>query len=576
MSNNRIILEGCISQYKSENQLESIDSEIFELFTLSQITKKDDISFESIQNSIVDGSQDGGIDSVVLIVNDEVIESEDDLSEIEFSGKTISKFIISQCKKENSFKEATLDKLITSCTILFDLEKNDSALVTRFNSGLVEKILILRSAWLKTSINGGRIKIDFNYCCNATTVTINHAFQSKVDQLKDLTNHAFSGAEVIMENYSCEELLKLYQTRKTTRISLPYKDQPLSTSYGESGIGYVGTVKLADYKVFLTDAEGQIREHLFESNVRHFQGQVDVNRKIQDTIAEDRSRDFWWLNNGITIIAENPNQIGKLLSVENVQIVNGLQTSYSIFNNHDEDKTDERAVLVKVIINNDNETVDKIIASTNSQNQVSPALLRATEETQRKIELFFLNKGYYYDRRKNYYKNIGKPVSKIFSIQLAAQSIETIAFDSPYAARAKPTSLVKEDSTYERIFNPNRSFNSYLNCCLIFKTTHDYWVNISDPSKKSYSTNFKLHLARISSSIVIGKPKYTFDDLDMMNILDYDQDAFDLSLTILLETLQSFQERNPDKNLINLAKSKPFTTDLLNVLNDSFQQGTAS
>lgn len=572
MSNNRIILEGCISQYKSENQLEAVDSEIFELFTLTQVTKNLNITFENIQNSVVDGAKDGGIDSVIVIVDDEIIDSIDDLSDLKFSNKTISKFIISQCKKENSFKESTIDKLITSCPILFDLEKNEVSLISRFNSELVEKIMILRKAWLDTSVNGGVISIDFNYCCNATKVEMNGAFESKVNQLKEITNRAFSGSDVSFNVYSSEELLKLYQTRKISRLSLQYKDQPLSTSFGDSGIGYVGTVKLGQYKNFLTDSEGQIREHLFESNIRHFQGLVDVNKKIMETIASGGSKDFWWLNNGITIIAENPNQVGKILSVDNVQIVNGLQTSYSIFNNHDGNLNDERSVLVKVIINNDNETIDNIIASTNSQNQVSAAVLRATEETQRKIELFFLNEGYYYDRRKNYYKNIGKPAAKIFSIQFAAQAIETIGFSSPYSARAKPTSLVKENTAYEKIFNPSRDFKSYLNCCLILKKTNDFWVNISDPDKKSNSSNFKLNIARVSASLIIEKADYSFDDLARLEIEKYNQEVFDHSLEILFSTLSAHSSTNPGVNLINVAKSKPFSDNILASLRAHFVQ----
>jgi len=572
VSNNRIILEGCISQFKAENQLGAVDSEIFELFTLTQITKSHDITFENILNSIVDGGNDGGIDSVIVIINDEVIESIDDLSEIKFSQKTIARFIISQCKKESSFKESTIDKLITSIPILFDLEKNEDALIARFNTTLVEKIVILRKSWIETSINGGHINIEYNYCCNATKIEFNGAFQSKIDQLVSLTLKAFSGAEVNLLNYSSEELLKLYQTRKPARLSLSYKDQPLSTSFGESGIGYVGTIKLGEYKKFLTDTAGQIREYLFESNIRHFQGLVDVNKKIMDTITTDFNNDFWWLNNGITIIAENPNQVGKTLSVDNVQIVNGLQSSYSIFNNHDGNLYDERSVLVKVIINNDNETIDNIIASTNSQNQVSAALLRATEDTQRKIELFFLNEGYFYDRRKNYYKNIGKPTSKIFSIQMAAQSIETIAFSSPYAARAKPTSLIKENSTYERIFNQNRNFKSYLNCCLIYKKTNDFWVSMTDADRKYRSSNFKLHLARVVASILIGKATYSFDDLASLDINSYSQTSYDSSVEILLNALQSYHTSNQLVNLINVAKSKPFTENLLETLRFKFSQ----
>ena len=570
MSNNRIILNGCISQYKAENQLEVVDSEIFELFTLTQITKNQNITFENIQNSIVDGTMDGGIDSVIVIVNDEIVDTVDELTDISFTNKTISKFIISQSKKESSFKETAIDKLITSCAILFDLEKNETALITRFNSRLVEKFMILRKAWMDTSINGGEIELEFNYCCNATEINVNNAFGSKVDQLVQITHTAFSGANINFNKYSSEELLKLYQTRKPSRLSLPFKEQPLSTSFGEIGIGYVGTVKLGDYKNFLSDTDGKIQDYLFESNVRHFQGNVDVNKKIMRTISNGNSQDFWWLNNGITIIAERPNQVGKTLSIDNVQIVNGLQTSYSIFNSHDGNTNDERSVLVKVIINNDNETIDNIIASTNSQNQVSAALLRATEETQRRIELFFLNEGYYYDRRKNFYKNIGKPASKIFSIQFTAQAIETIGFSSPYSARAKPTSLIKENSTYDRIFNPSRNFKSYLNCCLILKKTNEFWVNMQDANKKSQVSNFKLNLARVAASFILDKATYSFDDLEQLDINNADDSLFNESLDFLLNTLQAHSANNQSSSLINMAKSKPFSDSILVALNNHF------
>jgi hypothetical protein len=203
---------------------------------------------------------------------------------------------------------------------------------------------------------------------------------------------------------------------------------------------------------------------------------------------------------------------------------------------------------------------------------VSAAVLRATEETQRKIELFFLNEGYYYDRRKNYYKNIGKPAAKIFSIQFAAQAIETIGFSSPYSARAKPTSLVKENTAYEKIFNPSRDFKSYLNCCLILKKTNDFWVNISDPDKKSNSSNFKLNIARVSASLIIEKADYSFDDLARLEIEKYNQEVFDHSLEILFSTLSAHSSTNPGVNLINVAKSKPFSDNILASLRAHFVQ----
>lgn len=568
-NNNKIILEGCIAQYQEENQLQSVDSEIFELFTISQITKHINITYENIYNSIVDGGNDGGIDSILIIVNDEVVESIEELEEINFSNSTKTRFYITQCKKENSFKELTIDKLISSCSMIFDLEKNETYLEVRFNPDLLEKILILRAAWLKTSVKGGSLLVELNYCCIAPKIEISSSFASKRAQLEELIRDKCSTPEVKFICHSSEELLKFYQARKPSRFSLPFKDQPLSTSFGETGIGYVGTVKLGDYKNFLTDVDGSIKDYLFESNIRHFQGStVDVNKKIAKTITDNNSNDFWWLNNGITVIAENPNQAGKVLSVDNVQIVNGLQSSYSIFNSHDGSTEDERSVLVKVIINKDKETIDKIIESTNSQNAVSSTALRATENTQRKIELFFLNEGYFYDRRKNYYKNQGKPASKIFSIQFTAQAIETIGFDGPHSARSKPTSLIKDDKAYNRIFDSSKQFKSYLNCCLILKKTNEFWGLIETSDMKKATTNLKLHLARIVTSIIINKTEYDFEDIASTDLNSYTIENFNKSLDLLISCINSYKETNSNVNLINMAKSKPFTEHIkLNLAN---------
>ncbi len=572
-NNNVIILQGCIDQFKENNQLSLKDSELFELFALMQLTKNLDLSFDTVQNSITDGGNDGGIDSILILINDYPIESQEELDDLNFSRSTTCRIILTQCKKEKSFKESTIDKLIVSLPELFNLEKNETALLTRFNSNLVEKVMLARLAWIETSKRGGSLVVDINYCCMAPNIQINQSFKSKIQQLKQIcTQNIFIGSKFHYASYSASELLTLYQKQRTKRLTLSFKEQPLSTNYGDFGIAYVGPVKLGDYVNFLKDDDGNIREELFESNIRHFQGEVDVNKRIRDTLKNENNKDFWWLNNGVTIIADNPNQVGKKLTIENVQIVNGLQTSYSIFMYHDSNEDDDRSVLIKVIINKDKETIDSIIASTNSQNPVSATLLRATEDMQRKIELYFLNQGYYYDRRKNYYKNQGKPASKIFSIQFTAQAIEAILFSNPHNARSKPTTLIKDNNSYNRIFSENEDFACYLNCNLIVKKTHEYFLGIEDIQKKSTISNFKLHLARVAASVVLNKVNINSSDLVSFPIEHFDKDKFNNALNLLINIISKYQENNQDENLINMAKAKKFTDFLMEKIEQYWDQ----
>jgi len=564
MSNNKIILAGCIEQFKSDNELTNNDSEIFELFALTQITKSYDLTFEDIQNSIVDGGLDGGIDSLLVIVDDTIPETLEELDDLKFGRKTQVIINIAQCKKENSFKEGSIDKLITSLPELFDLSKTEDDLLVRFNPSLVAIALIAREAWKKCTVAGGQITINFDYCAFSEKIEINGAFAAKIDQLTRISGTSFVGAKIAYANHSSEELLRLYQSHKIDRLSLTFKENPLSTRYESHGIGYVGTVKLAEYRKFIKGEDDKIREDLFESNIRHYQGKVDVNEKIKTTIETPVDEDFWWLNNGITIIADAPSLVGTTLSIDNVQIVNGLQTSYSIFLYHDESDDDKRSVLVKVIINNNKTTIDHIIASTNSQNPVSPALLRATDDVQREIELYFGNEGYFYDRRKNYYKNQGKPASKIFGIQSNAQSVEAIMFNNPHITRSKPTSLIKDDVTYNRIFSQAYSYKLYLNCCLIAQKSSDYHRIIADNTIKNNLSNFKLHLARVAVCLLTQKANPNMADIVAVDVSNYDKSKFDEAKKMVNEAIIEYQKLNAGSNLINMAKVKQFT-DFLTV-----------
>lgn len=556
-NNTTIILNGCIKQFKEENDLSLAESEVFELFSLSQIMKNEDVSFENIMDSITDGGNDGGIDSIIILHNGEYVEND---TEYKCNSSSFIRLIISQCKTEKSFKESALDKLITSIPELFNLEAKKTELIERFNSQIIEKRDVFCDLWKKVIMLGGKIEVCINYACLSNEIEVTSAFTSKQKQLESICKKWMSTDNIVFACYSSKELLSLFQSHRKSRSKLVFKDTPLSVNYSESGLGYIGLVRLSDYKKFLTLDDGRINDELFESNIRHFQGDsVDVNKKIKQTLESDYDRDFWWLNNGITMIAEEPGQMGKNLSLENVQIVNGLQTSYSIYNLENVVDEDERSVLVKVIINSNKDVADEIIEATNFQNAVSPGLLRATDEIQKEIEMFFLQKGYFYDRRKNYYKNIGKPGNKIFGIPILAQAIKAIILMDPHTARATPTSLLKTDSSYNTIFKRNDNYQAYLNCCLAVSKTHHTILNLDDKQRKNKLVNFKFHISMISMGILLGKLDYNVEDVSNVDMNRFNNSVILNAISKIEGYVSLYQEEHSDSNLINIAKSSDFT-----------------
>ena len=126
-----------------------------------------------------------------------------------------------------------------------------------------------------------------------------------------------------------------------------------------------------------------------------------VNEDIRSTLIDIESPDFWWLNNGVTILATGASVIGKSIQIEDIQIVNGLQTSESIFRHFHDGGQDpkERSVLVKVIVSKDENVRDTIIRATNNQTMVELASLHATDKIQRDIEDILKRNDIYYERR---------------------------------------------------------------------------------------------------------------------------------------------------------------------------------
>ena len=93
---------------------------------------------------------------------------------------------------------------------------------------------------------------------------------------------------------------------------------------------------------------------------------------------------FWLLNNGITIIAENTQSVGHLrVTCEDPQIVNGLQSSRAIFEHFSDSmespSDDDRSILVRLIETNEEKVRDRVIRATNSQNKMEAASLRSTD-----------------------------------------------------------------------------------------------------------------------------------------------------------------------------------------------------
>jgi AIPR protein len=200
---------------------------------------------------------------------------------------------------------------------------------------------------------------------------------------------------------------------------------------------------------------------------------------------------------------------GKAYSLSDIQIVNGLQTSHEIYEalkGSKDPQAENKMLLVKIIVTDDPATRDQVIRATNRQTAVTDASLRATDEVQRQIENYFLTKGWYYDRRKNFYKNDGKDVSKIIGIPFLGAVVTAIGLARPDKSRGKPSSLLKNNDDYRQVFSPAIPLEIYLWAARLQRRVDTYIASEDANATIDQKNNLKFHLSMLIVDELNGGP----------------------------------------------------------------------
>ena len=566
-NNELVLLDRVLEQELSEGEVSLPEDQAFELFACEQVLKASDLSIDELTSGLVGGGGDGGIDGVYTFL-DGLLLSED--SEIFNSAFPPSRFRpevplslrLVQAKRSESFSETTIDRASSSTSRLLDLQRSVEELERLYSVALVERFTLFRNALERLAIRHPTVSIEFYYVTRGSTAAIHPNVLEKASDLEAQFKLTATGAVGKVHLLGVSELLQSASTRPSYTLQLAYQEN------ATSGTSHVAIVSLRDYMKFLSEEDRSLRRHIFDWNVRDYQGDVKVNGEIRASLIDRGSPDFWWLNNGVTVVCSKASIQGKTYTLDDVQIVNGLQTSYTIYQALCDAEADhfalDRHLLVRVLETEDVNTRDRIIRATNSQTSVPEASLRATDQIQRQIERFFEGSGWFYDRRKNYYRNLKKPADRIVGIPLLAQTVMAIGLCRPDTARARPSSLLKDDSDYRKVFDDSSPLMVYLWAAKIQKQVDVFLQsgagNISNPEK----TNYRFHLAMLATARLIGRPVDAPEELEALASADTKLSQGDLErcLRLLRTTMRDMMKTTgeaPDK----IAKGRPFVRKLL-------------
>lgn len=544
-----VLIKSILGKNKPRYGANLSDADAFEYFCAETVLRRFALTFDQIDKGVVDGKNDGGIDSVYFFVNRSLIEIDTEMDT--FKSPVIVDLFIIQSKIEGGFSETAMTKLQTSVPELIRLDADTATLATMYNNNVLEIFEKYRDGLRELAAQFPTVNVHVIY---ATLAAVGNA---KVDAMRSSLSKAiadrFPKSTCNVELWNAAKLYEEAQKQNVLVKQLPFVKSAIS-----HGKGYVLLSKLKDYYEFITDG-GQIIDALFEFNVRDYQTSASVNKDIAATLqAADDDADFWWLNNGVTILAEEAQSQDSKLTVKNPLVVNGLQTSHEIHRFFSGGGVDakERSVQVRVLEIDDEARRDRVIKATNSQTSIKAASLYATEPFQRKIEDYLAQLEMFYDRRKDYWRNKGKPSDKIIGIERLAQAVIAVGLERPHDARARPTTIMKDDAMYQSLFSDMTDLKIYEVCAGLYFAVDAYFRKERANIDSKYRNNLRYHvMMQLAWKLNGSRPVHTaaLRGLKVANLTDAH------IKTVLDHTIEIFDaEGAQDK----IAKGEAFTNTL--------------
>lgn len=438
MTSNRATLldwsqvKSVINEFKVSNDLAD-DAQAFSYFALSKILKIDDAE---IAASITDGGDDRGIDAVY-------IDSRPEARRIHlFQFKHVADFK----KADNNFPSNEVDKI---ATFLDDCFRQDEAMEQNCNPLLWLKVQAIWSA-LEEAV----YSVHVHLCSNASKLKEQHAERFR-EGLKPYRHAQLSEHDLLWFSNALSR-----DIREDRKMVLPIVENQLFGRTDGFAQGLIATVRANDLVDLIRDEEypNEVDSTLFEENIRLYLGEDnEVNRKILTTALSKNNLEFWYLNNGVTIVCEGleyqPKSANPKAHLKNPQIVNGGQTSHALFEagRTDPSKIADVRILVRIIETVDHALTNRVAEATNSQTPIRSRDIRSNDKIQIQLENALRPLGYFYERKND--QHIGEATDRRIDAVKLGQVILAYVLREPDRAKTASNKIFGE--YYEWVFNEN-------------------------------------------------------------------------------------------------------------------------
>jgi len=490
-SNRDIFISTYLNKIQEIFKLKSL-SESFEIFSMAAIL---DRSFDEIKaNDWTGGGNDGGIDGIYF---------EEGIGNI-----TMHVF---QCKYYTSSKKSLSDN---------DLYKfiNDVKLI--FKEGK-EKT---NSSGLKSKINYFREKVRFNYI----TIKQYFVFNGDIEDKQTINKNIYQQFhkpnepecfEIWDVNHLYKQVARLIESlnkrKKLDFVFNPIKSNITSNNDNQGLITFsIYNTRAAMFRISalelckLLDEEQKVNgtiDKIFSENIRGFLGKGNLtNAKIIETLKSSDKTYFPFFNNGLSIICEKvtipkSTLLGNyIIPCTNPVIVNGLQTTYLIYQQYLEENSsiDDISVTIKICETSEPELIEKITDATNTQSVITFKDKISNKEFNRHSKELFNNMGIgYISKRGEVFTQLIANYSTTIQSDKLLKLWYAAFYQKPFEAATQEQIVYKNifDATIKKSHELNPLFNGDIDSALygqLWLTYKIYEFSIKEIKENSHIIHY--------------------------------------------------------------------------------------
>ncbi len=497
-------IEDLSHEFDIQNESES---KLFEYFCNYVITSKYFLGRFNPMD-ITTQEDDASLDGIAIIIDGELIISVDDAMTAFDTYKTSLPvdIIITQAKSGESFSKDDISNFNLGLQDFFSLEPKLPNGI--YNGQAIEIIKVIVANVKKIKNKMPNLKVFF---CTSGVYNNEREIAASFKILNKTCENADIFNDIEVFPMGRKELMKLWSSiSDKNEASIQLIDYIGINEMPGIPQAYISIVKAKEFlEKIAMDDEGNIREEVFDENVRAFLGGDNpVNKDIAKTLHSEKSKQFAVLNNGVTIIAPEIaiHSNTKVMHLTNYQITNRCQTTNTLYE-HYADLNDNVELVVKLIESQDTDVAIEIVTATNNQSAVENEAFYALREKARLIQKFFdiqrndeAKEKLFFERRENEYRNKSIQTTKIYDIKELARCFISVFKLRPHDASRYVKKVL---NTSDIVFDDKDNECAY-HCAAYICYKFNTLINGRKNDAPKYN-RLRWHIAMLYPWVVFGK-----------------------------------------------------------------------